>query len=99
GIQIQCAQCHNHPFDEWKQKQFHELASYFARIRSRQIARPEEGPPRIELVSPPFLREHRLPDKNDPTKGTPVSPRFLTGNAPRGGLPDKQRRAALADEI
>src|SRR5205814_117253 len=49
GIQIQCAQCHNHPFDEWKQKQFHELASYFARIRSRQIARPEEGPPRIEL--------------------------------------------------
>jgi len=28
GTQIQCAQCHDHPFDKWKQKEFYELAAY-----------------------------------------------------------------------
>ncbi|MFQ5730777.1 MAG: DUF1549 domain-containing protein [Planctomycetaceae bacterium] len=31
GISIQCAQCHDHPFDRWKREQFHELAAFFAR--------------------------------------------------------------------
>ena len=30
GINIQCAECHNHPFDKWKREQFHELAAFFA---------------------------------------------------------------------
>ena len=29
AIQIQCAQCHDHPFDRWKRTQFHELAAFF----------------------------------------------------------------------
>ncbi len=28
GTRIECAQCHNHPFDDWKQKQFYELAAF-----------------------------------------------------------------------
>ncbi|HEX4591738.1 MAG TPA: DUF1549 domain-containing protein, partial [Gemmataceae bacterium] len=99
GIQIQCAQCHDHPFDEWKQRQFHELAGYFSRLRSRQyVGQQTKGQPRIELLSLPF-REHKLPDRNDPTKGTPVAPKFLTGNAPQPGLSDEQRRADLADQV
>jgi hypothetical protein len=99
GIQIQCAQCHDHPFDEWKQKQFHQLAAYFSRTRARQfVGQQNTGRPRIELMSLPF-REHKLPDKADPTKGTPVAPKFLSGASPRPGLPDLERRTALADEI
>ncbi|MGE5192727.1 MAG: DUF1549 domain-containing protein, partial [Deltaproteobacteria bacterium] len=30
GVNIQCAECHNHPFDKWKREQFHELAAFFA---------------------------------------------------------------------
>lgn len=30
GISIQCAECHDHPFDNWKREQFHELAAFFA---------------------------------------------------------------------
>ena len=30
GISIQCAECHDHPFDKWKREQFHELAAFFA---------------------------------------------------------------------
>ncbi len=28
GIQLQCAQCHNHPFDPWKQEQFWQINSF-----------------------------------------------------------------------
>ena len=33
GIQIQCANCHNHPTDRWTRDDFHTLAAYFPRIR------------------------------------------------------------------
>jgi hypothetical protein len=29
GIKIECAQCHNHPFDTWKREQFWEYAAFF----------------------------------------------------------------------
>jgi hypothetical protein len=29
GIRLDCAQCHNHPFAEWKQTDFHGLAAFF----------------------------------------------------------------------
>lgn len=35
GIQIQCANCHDHPTDSWTREQFHELAAFFPRIRVR----------------------------------------------------------------
>ena len=36
GIQIQCANCHNHPWDRWKREQFHELAAFFPRVSVRR---------------------------------------------------------------
>ena len=33
GIRMQCAQCHDHPFDDWEQKDFYELASFFGKTR------------------------------------------------------------------
>ena len=32
GIQIQCANCHNHPWDSWKRDQFHEFTAFFPRV-------------------------------------------------------------------
>ncbi len=29
GIQLQCAQCHKHPFDQWTRDDFHEFADFF----------------------------------------------------------------------
>jgi hypothetical protein len=37
GIQIQCANCHDHPSDVWKREQFHELAAYFPRAGLRPV--------------------------------------------------------------
>jgi hypothetical protein len=36
GIQIQCANCHDHPTDKWKRQQFHQLAAFFPRISVRR---------------------------------------------------------------
>lgn len=30
GISIGCAECHDHPFDQWKRLQFHEMAAFFS---------------------------------------------------------------------
>jgi hypothetical protein len=39
GVQIQCAQCHDHPTDRWTREQFHQLAAFFPRVAS-QPSRP-----------------------------------------------------------
>lgn len=33
GIRLDCAQCHDHPFQDWKQSDFQGLAAFFARTR------------------------------------------------------------------
>jgi hypothetical protein len=33
GMQVQCTQCHNHPFNEWKQNQFWEVYSFMRQTR------------------------------------------------------------------
>jgi len=99
GMQIGCAQCHDHPFDAWKREQFHELASYFARVRYRV-----QGlgmPPNITatLASLPAGR-HRMPDLEDPKKGKVMEPKFLDGSSPPGVyLTDRERRTHLAEVI
>lgn len=32
GLQIECAECHDHPFDDWKQEDFWGYAAFFARL-------------------------------------------------------------------
>jgi len=81
GIQIQCAQCHDHPSDVWKRQQFHEFAAYFARYRER-LLREEMKFVGTSIASLPF-GEHRMPDLEDAQKGTPVAPKFLDGKGPK----------------
>ena len=55
GIQLQCAQCHDHVTDRWKREQFHEFAAYFPRILIRPTG--GQGIDRFEVVS--FDRDPR----------------------------------------
>ena len=34
GTRIECAQCHNHPFDSWKQMDFYQMAAFTNGIKS-----------------------------------------------------------------
>jgi hypothetical protein len=37
GVRIQCAKCHNHPFDVWRQDDYYGLSAYFTTIKREQI--------------------------------------------------------------
>ena len=36
GMQTQCAQCHNHPFDRWTQDEYYSFAAFFSQIGRKQ---------------------------------------------------------------
>lgn len=33
GVNLQCAQCHNHPFTDWRQDEYWQLAAFFKNLR------------------------------------------------------------------
>ncbi|MEO6808344.1 MAG: DUF1549 domain-containing protein, partial [Isosphaeraceae bacterium] len=37
GVRLQCARCHNHPYDVWTQDDYYGLAAYFANLDRKQI--------------------------------------------------------------
>ena len=113
GIQIQCAQCHDHPFDDWKREQFHELAAFFPRtgsrprksgdIRSYVIIGVNQQPRRRRGNNNRYVPqlEHYMSDLDDPTaRGTKTQPVFfVTGQELPYGTTDAERRQQLADWI
>ncbi len=111
GVQIQCAQCHDHPTDRWKRAQFHELAAFFPRIALQRVR--DAAKRSFEVVSRDAPRgklgkgggaarrgnlEHYMPDLKDPaSKGTVMTPVFfLTGERLPLGESDQQRRQTVA---
>jgi hypothetical protein len=109
GIQIQCAQCHNHPTDRWKREQFHELAAFFPRIAVRPVKEGErrsfavisvdrDRPNRPDKPKRGSL-EHHMPDLNHPDEeGKLMKPVFfVTGQRLETGLSDQERRGKFAD--
>ena len=42
GVRLQCARCHNHPYEKWTQDQFLQLSAFFARLESKPGAEPQE---------------------------------------------------------
>lgn len=109
GIQIQCAQCHDHPHDRWTREDFHHLAAFFPRVGLRRAA---GGQRSFELVAVDEANggrrggggarnarpEHFMSDINDPAaRGTLMEPLFfLTQEKLPVGTPDAQRRETIA---
>jgi hypothetical protein len=81
GVQIQCAQCHDHKTDSWKQRQFHEFAAFFAGVRRRQVEKPAPGQLPVFAVEPQGQRRYSYPDKDNPKKQIPVAPRFFLSSS------------------
>ena len=66
GMRIQCAQCHNHPFDRWTTDDYYSFAAFFAQIGrkpaktraswwSSTAARRDAAPRRERVMPPKFL--------------------------------------------
>ena len=106
GRRLDCAQCHNHPYDTWSQDQFWGLAAFFGRLTATTYG----GPFQVDLVviddpagqesdygvmgntSLTFRKVIHLRTKEE------VEPRFLDGKV----LPEEKRsdlRLELAERI
>jgi hypothetical protein len=94
GIQMQCANCHDHPSDIWKREQFHELAAYFPRMAVRQSQQPitfEIASVNTDRGRGDFMRENperfvAMNDRNSDGKLTKEEMRGR-GMMPGGGIP------------
>ncbi len=84
GTRIQCAQCHNHPFDRWTMEDYYGFASFFAQVKRKNAEDPRE---RIVFDGDGEV-PHLLTKK-------PVPPKFLGGPSPE--LSKQTRRQAVAD--
>lgn len=60
GMQVQCTQCHNHPFNQWKQDKFWQLNAFFRQTRAlRRFVSGTNDIDFIELVDQDFAGEGR----------------------------------------
>jgi len=104
GVQIQCAQCHDHKSDSWKQEQFHEFAAFFAGARTRRVEKPMKGQRPVFAVEPIARTRYSRPDNDDPKKQIPVSPRFFLASSQSSqklpeGMTTKQLRDLAASYV
>ncbi len=84
GMRIQCAQCHNHPFDRWTQDDYYSFAAFFS-----QIGRKGTDDPRETIVF-----NSRGGEVAHPVRGGVMKPKFLGGEYP--DVAGKDRRVVMA---
>ncbi|MFM7842909.1 MAG: DUF1549 domain-containing protein [Planctomycetota bacterium] len=42
GSRLQCAKCHNHPFERWTQDNYYGMSAFFNRVQKKKTRRPDE---------------------------------------------------------
>ena len=63
GLQVQCTQCHNHPFNKGKQNQFWELNAFFRQTAALRRRDGTEDVQWVELVDQDFAGEGGNPEE------------------------------------
>jgi hypothetical protein len=96
GVRMQCAKCHNHPFDRWTQTDYHRFAAVFARVQYRIV----ENNRRDRFDSHEFdgeqiIYQDRASELKHPVSGQMLVPRFLGSEAAVG----RDRLEALAQWV
>ncbi len=72
GMRIQCAQCHNHPFDRWTMNDYYSFANFFPQVGRKQGEDPREY---IVYDRPDGDVKHLV-------SGKPLPPKFLGAEQP-----------------
>jgi hypothetical protein len=99
GIRLQCARCHNHPFDRWTQDDYHSLSAFFARVDYEIIENKRRDRfDKHEFDGEQIVCTSRTGEVTNPRTGETLEPHFLGSATP--ALPaDADRLQALADWV
>ncbi|HEY2911291.1 MAG TPA: DUF1549 and DUF1553 domain-containing protein [Gemmataceae bacterium] len=94
GVQLQCAQCHNHPFTEWKQTEYWGMAEFFSKVKADRAKNAKKGGDnnKIGVIEGPTRTRAK---DFFPESAKTVPAKFLGGEQPRL-LPSQPYRPALA---
>jgi len=109
GMQVQCTQCHNHPFNDWKQDQFWSFNAFFRQTRMQNDRRGGQG---MQPEGRLYNQDYSGAGGGDPRNaelfyelrnGTQAVayPKFVDGTKinPSGYVNEVNRRAELAKLI
>jgi hypothetical protein len=88
GVRLECARCHNHPFDRWMQDDYYGMAAFFAKTHQR----PGIGKDEIVIYTSDDGEVRQL------RTGQVMAPKFLTSAKPVES-PQGDLRKYLADWI
>ena len=81
GVQLQCARCHDHPFEPWTQLDFYGMAAFLARLNVVTVGKKDNLTMYAigEKSSGDILFTGPVTEQQPGKKGEPVSPRFMHG--------------------
>lgn len=86
GIRLQCAQCHNHPFDRWTMDDYYGWASFFSQVGRKNGIDPREV----------IIYDRGSGKVKHPVTNGDVPPKVLGG--PAVGKEDERDRREIAAE-
>ena len=85
GVRLECARCHNHPWEKWTQDDFWGFAGFFARMGVKDTYQNDESQIHLKLKG----------EVVHPKTKKPVAAKYLDGPAETEG-PDEDIREKLA---
>jgi len=95
GVRMQCAKCHNHPFESITQDDYYATAAFFARVKTKKDSVNAPKTPQDTAVAE-VVFGGRDGEVTQPRSGKVMAPKFLKGATPE--IPaGKDRREVFAD--
>ncbi len=99
GIRMLCAKCHNHPFNQWTQNDYHQFAAFFPRVQYKIVTNSRKDKlDKHEFVGDQEVYQDDSSEVKHPVTGAVLEPRFLGGIVPKLG-PTDDRLSALASWV
>lgn len=90
---MQCAKCHNHPFERWSQNDYYSMAAWFARVKTKKdLANPPKTP---QEQTSEVVFSSKDGEVTQPRSLQVMAPKFLGGAIPKIE-PGQDRREVLA---
>ena len=78
GIRMQCAKCHNHPFNQWTQNDYHQLSAFFARVSYKIVDNNRKDKlDKHEFVGDQEVYQDDSSEVKHPVTGEALAPRYL----------------------
>ncbi len=100
GVQLQCARCHDHPYESWKQVDFYGMAAFLSRVQIVSLGKKDNLNRFVvaEKNTGDILFTGPVKEQRAGKKGEPIAPKFLHGTtAEEPPLPKDYKETKFED--